>query len=52
VCPWKPLPGNCGGSYCHGSIYQGKNDLLPPLFVLGMLGFFLGDDFHSLFDAC
>jgi len=51
VCPWQPLPRNCGGSYCYGSIYQGKNNLLLSIFVLGKFGFF-GNNFHSLFDVC
>jgi len=40
MCPWQPLPRNCGGSYCYGSIYQGKTNLLLPFSVLGM--FFVG----------
>jgi hypothetical protein len=27
VRPRKPLPRNCGRSYCYGSIYQGRNNL-------------------------
>lgn len=64
VCPRQSLPGNCGGSYCYGSIYQGRNHLLPLLSVnfcfwvgRGRDFSFLGDvrsilnDFHSPFHA-